>query len=267
MPAINLARLRQQCALLVEQFDQPQAFLRTLHDLLEVNAERTLRPGQAGKHPPLIQTYNVPLPMLRQVTKELSSLAPDHAAQTLALSDALWAEPFLETRLLAASLLGQAPLESFEAVIIRVERWMKDTTEEQLISALIEQGLWRALREQPARLLEQVDLWLGKQDILQQRLGLRVLLRLAIDPDYENLPAILHSLMPFARTVPMALRSEVLDLLAGLAHRSPGETAYFLRQNLEVTENPDTAWLIRQTLPHFPPATKESLRSVLRQIK
>jgi len=267
MPAINLARLRQQSATLVEQFDQPPTFLHTLRDLLELYADRTLRPGQAGNPPPLIQTYNVPLPMLRQLAQELSALAPTNAVRTLALCDALWAEPILETRLLAASLLGQTPLDPFEAVMIRVERWIQVTTEEQLISALIEQGLGHALREQPARLLEQAGVWMVQQDIMQQRLGLRVLLQLATDPDYENLPAILHLLTPFIRAVPLALRSEVEDLSAGLAHRSPGETAYFLRKNSEPPEHPDTAWLIRQTLPHFPPETRDSLRSELRQIK
>jgi len=267
MPAINLARLRQQCATLVEQFDQPQMFLHTLHDLFETYADRALRPGQAGNPPPLIQTYHLPPPMLRQIAQELSSLASANAVQTLALCDALWAQPTLETRLLAIHLLGQVPLDSFEAIMIRAERWIQVTTEEQLINALVQQGLGHARREQPARLLEKVGSWMEMEDVMKQRLGLRALLLLAVDPGYENLPAVLHLLTPFVRAVPLALKPEVLDLLAGLARRSPGETAYFLRQNLEAPENPDTAWLLRQSLRHFPAETKEGLRAVLRQTR
>jgi hypothetical protein len=61
MPAIQPARLRQQAALMVEHFDQPAAFVRSLHHLLEYYADRAHRPGQAGKPPALLAAYNVPL--------------------------------------------------------------------------------------------------------------------------------------------------------------------------------------------------------------
>jgi len=71
-------------------------------------------------------------------------------------------------------------------------------------------------------------------------------------------------LSPFLRTAPLPIRPDVLDVVAGLARRSPRETAFMLRQNLEAPDNPDTSLLIRQSLPHFPKDIQESLRLAVR---
>jgi hypothetical protein len=267
MPAIQLARLRQKSAALAEQYSQPELFLHSLRDLFELYAGRVHRPGQSGEPQSLIQSYNLPKPLLRQIGIELKPVAAQNAPATLALCDLLWEEPYLETRLLAVTLLGHAPLDSIEAILTRVERWTESTGESRLTKSLVQQGLGRVRREQPQRLLNEVKWWLETESLALQSLGLRTLLSLATSPEYDNMPAILHLLTPFVRTTPAAVKPDVLDLLASLASHSPKETAFFLRQNLEALENPDTAWLTRQSLPHFPVDTRDSLRLALRQVR
>jgi len=267
MPAIQMARLRQQSAALVELFDNPKAFIRALNDLFELYSDRVHRAGQAGEPPPLLQAYHVPFPLLRQVVLDLSPNASEDADRTLALCDILWAESFLEPRLLAISMLGKAPLKRMTSILESIQRWAQSTTEERLLNALAEQGLSRVSQENPAQLLEQTRRWLEAEELSLKRLGLQSLLQLIANPDFENLPALLHLLTPYVRIAPLPLRPDVLNLISALAHRSPRETAYFLRQNLEAPENPDAALLIRQSLRHFPDENQASLRAALRQIK
>jgi hypothetical protein len=265
MPAINLPRLKLQAAELAELFDQPEAFLHSLNDLLDLYADRVHRYGQAGDPPPLIQAYHVPPPMLRQLALELNPYAAQDTAHTLALCDLLWGEPLLEPRLLAAMLLGQAPLTPADRILERVGRWAQPIAEDRLINALVQQGLSRVSREQPQRLLQQSEGWLTSDDTGLQRLGLRALLLLASDPGFDNLPAILHQLLPFVRAAPFPVRADVMDVLIALARRSPKETAYTLRQSLEAPDHPETAWLVRQALRYFPAETQASLRAALRK--
>jgi hypothetical protein len=265
MPAINLPRLKLQAAELAGLFDQPEFFLRSLNDLLDLYADRVHRFGQAGEPPPLIQAYNVPPPMLRQLALELNPFAAQDAVYTFALCDLLWAEPMLEPRLLAAMLLGQAPLTDAEAILERVGRWAQPIAEDRLINALVQHGLSRVSREQPQRLLEQSSEWLSSGDTGLERLGLRTLLLLVSDPAFDNLPAVLHQLMPFVRVAPYPIRADIMDVLIALARRSPKETAYTLRQTLEAPDHPETAWLVRQALRYFPAETQASLRAALRQ--
>jgi hypothetical protein len=265
MPAINLSRLKKQSANLAGLFDQPEAFVSALLDLLDAYADRVHRFGQAGEPPPKIKAYNVPSPLLRQLALELKPYAAQDSFHTLSLCDLLWAEPMLEPRLIAAMLLGQAPLTPIEPVLERVKQWSQPLSEDRLLITLVQQGLYRVSQEEPNRLLQQSGEWLGSEDTGLQRLGLKSYQLLVSNPNFDNLPAILHQITPFVRNTPFAIKPDIMDLLIALARRSPKETAYTLRQILEAPEVHDSAWLTRQVMRYFPAETQDSLRAALRQ--
>ena len=130
MPAIQPVRLKRQSALLVEQFNNPAAFIRSLHHLLDFYADRVHRPGQAGEPSPLIQAYRVKPPILRQILMDLEPLAKEKPDQALELCDQLWEQPYLEFRHLSASILGVIPLSSSAAILERVRGWIRQDTED-----------------------------------------------------------------------------------------------------------------------------------------
>ena len=78
------------------------------------------------------------------------------------------------------------------------------------------------------------------------------------------MPVFYKLLTPFVRVAPPQLRPDILDAIQGLALLSPKETAFFLSINLEAPDNPSTAWLIRQSMVHFPEETQDFLRNALR---
>jgi hypothetical protein len=264
MPAITLPRLRQQAALLANSFDQPDAFVRSLHHLLEFYADRTQRPGQAGEPAPLIQSYHVPPPVLRQILLELSPLAQVDPAGGLALCDRLWEEPFLEFRTLAASLLGILPAQPAGPILDRIERWGQQHTEARLSNLLVRDGLSRARKEEPQKVLARLKGWLASPDPIILQMGLQALLSSLSTESDENLPAYFRLLNPFIRVIPAGLRPDLLDVLHALARRSPKETAYFFQQTLEMPKSPDTGWLVRQCLEDFPPEIRIILSAASR---
>ncbi len=253
VPAIQPALLRQQAALLVEHFADPPAYIRSLHYLLDFYADRARRPGQAGMPPPITSAYNVRPPVLRMILQELTPLAIEAPETGLALCDALWAEPNLEFRSLAAMLLGQIPPSPPERIITRLKTWLVPDLEFYLIEALMNHALGRLRQEHPQSMIRLIQDWLESTKPLYQQLGLRALLPLVENPQFENLPVFYRMIQPLACNVPPGLRPDLLDVLVALAHRSPQETAYFLRQTLNYPDAADTAWLIRQLLNEFPP--------------
>ena len=267
MPAIQPARLRQQAALLAEHFGDPPAYTRSLHYLLDYYADRARRPGQSGKPPPLITAYNVRLPVLRLILQETLPLAANDPQASLALCDALWEEPYLEIRNLATMLLGQLPPQPPEPITQRVKSWLTAELDEYLITALLTNSLDRLRKEEPQHIVELIQEWLNEPGIFYQQVGLQALLFLIQDPNFENLPAFYRMLQPLARSTPIPLRPDLLDVLKVLAQRSPQETAYFLRQTLETPNATDTPWLIRQTLHHFPDDLHRSLHESLRDLE
>ena len=266
MPAIQLARLKIQSANLAKSFANPGTFVGGLHELLDFYADRTRRPGQAGKPPPLHFAYNVPTPVLRWVLKELTPLVKDNPQAGFTLCDALWAESYFEFRLLAASLLGEIRPSAPNDCLKRVDKWTTPQTEDRLINVVVKEGLEYLRQNYPDQYMNQVEIWLNSKEIHNKKLGLRAMSALIAAQDFENLPALYRILAPQIREVPGKLKPDMLDTIKALAQRFPNEVAFFLKQNLEIkTDNPGTSWLIRNSLRYFPNNIQTSLRTALHQ--
>jgi hypothetical protein len=147
---------------------------------------------------------------------------------------------------------------------LRIRTWIKPELEDYLINALLTHGLVYLRQQEPEAIIRLVQNWLLSEDRFARLLGLRALIPMIEDPGFENLPVFFRMIQPITRTTQPALRQELLDVLAALASRSPKETAYFLRQTLDMPGATDTPWLIRQSLGKFPPDIQTSLRAAVR---
>ena len=264
MPAIQPARLKKQALDLAAKFDNPAAFVRELHSLLDRYTDHTHRSGQAGEPFPLVSAYNTPPPVIRQVWVELIQQAKAHPEGILPLCDALWAEPNFDLQLLATRLLGQASVVPIAPILERVHAWVGTGLNKRLLDGLLIYGLEQLRLRDPAQVLSLVSDWLNSRDLSLQQSGLHALVILSNYPGIENLPSVLKLITPYVRTAPSRLKPDILALLTVLAHTSPSETAYLLRQNLAAPDNPDTAWIIRQVLEEFPEDTRSTLRVAMK---
>lgn len=264
MPAIQPARLKQQAVLLAESYNRPAAFVRSLHHLLDFYSDRAHRTGQTATPRTLLQAYHVRPPVLRQLTLELAPYVENDPQAALDLCRTLWNESYLEFRLLAVSVLGRIGSEFSEPVLTQAITWLGARPENTLISAILEQGLGGIRKDRPDRMVEQIESWLGSGETYWQQVGLRALLLVIADPEYQSVPSFFRMVQPLVRNSPSALRPYVTGAVRALAGRSPQETAFFLRQCLQMPESPDTPWLIRRVLPELPAAQQERLRQALR---
>jgi hypothetical protein len=264
MPAIHLAQLKLRCAHLAEQFGQTDLLISELRNLLESYSNRAHRPGQAGTPPPLLPSFNVPKPVLRQVLIELSPLAAADAENGLALCDAMWLQPWFEFRYLASNLLSHIPLDNPDQVLERVVGWTGSYPEARLLDAIMDLGTKRLRSEMPDEWIRQIENWLTDPDPRLQKTGVNALIPLIASGDYDNLPVFYRLLAPVARNIPDHLREDTREVLVALARRSPIETAYYLGQYLEATGSPDSAWLARQCMPYFSKESQDLLRAKIR---
>lgn len=264
MPAIQLARLKQQAVLISGSFDRPEAFVSGFLAVLNFYADRTFRPGQTGAPSTLLPAYNVPKPVLRQVQGELAPLVNANPDRALELADLLWTKEVLECKLLAAALLNDLPLERAEDVIARAQKWLPDQVEPRLVEAFFEQSLIRICNKLPELFMEMTEKWMSSLRLEDKKLALRALRALVDDETFINLPYVFRQITPLVREVPSRLRSALLEVVEACARRSAGEAAYFLRQTLTMEDNPSAAWVTRQCLHVFPEENRESLRAALR---
>ena len=266
MPVIQPDRLKQQAAELGQNISDPRRFISQLDSLLNSYAERAIRPRIAGEPSALLEKYAVPPPVLRYILLALGSFAEQDPASALVLCDNLWQEPNLEYRTLAIGLLGLIPASEINQILTRAKRWAQEESDRRLVLSVFEQGLAAVRKEHPGQLLELAQEWLQEPGSDRQRLGLQVLLTLAQEPGYENLPVFYKILIPIVVQIKSDLRPELLDIVLALARRSPRETTYFVQEILQIPGCLSAGWLARQLLPHLPETVAPALRQALHAV-
>jgi hypothetical protein len=265
MPAINLARLKTQAARLSEKFSEPEAFVRGLNELLDYYTNRTIRATQIAQRLSL-PTYSTPTPILRQIQAELLPLAGTHPVEALALTDALWKAGTLETRLLAAYLLGTIPPALAIPALTRLPDWVAQSTDKEIRTALLTDAFARLRRENPETLFILLEDWLKSPRFSLQLLGMRALIPMLTDPHFENLPAVFRILKPALRSAGPVTQLELQACLATLGQVSLTETLAFLREIIGDNPAPLMLRTFRRILVGLSPELQSGLREMLREL-
>ena len=264
MPAIDLARLKTQAARLSEKFGEPEAFVHDLNDLLDYYSNRTIRAAQIAQRLS-VPTYRTPGPVLRQIKNELAALAEPHPTEAAALTKALWEAGSLESRLLAAHLLGNIPAAEAIPVLTRLPLWLGQSTDKEIRAALLTEALARVRWENPEAFFILLDSWLGSPRPALQIWGLRGLIPLLKDPHFENLPAVFRILRPAVEVAGPATQLDLQACLAALEQVSLTETLAFLRTILEDSPSLVLLRTMRYILPVFSPKMQTALREILHE--
>jgi hypothetical protein len=265
MPAIDLARLKKQTTHLADLFDQPSIFLREHREILDYYVNRSLR-SQGVAPSSVLPTYRTPPVVLRQIETELGPVAEKQPFQALELADALWDEGWLETRLLAAYVLGRIPPQE-ERLLARLTAWTQAVRDPSVRAALLTTSLTRLRRETPDLFLVLVKEWLHPARQRMWSNGIQALVPLISSPDFDNLPPIFEIVEPILKASPAALQFDMQELITALYRASPDETIYFIQQIIKETKNPLPAVALRRMSPDLPQELQVNLREILRKIK
>ena len=263
MPAIDLARLRKQTAHLADIFDQPVEFLREHREILDHYVNRTLR-SLAVAPSSVLPTYRTPPVVLRHIENELGPVAEKQPIQALELADVLWDEGWLETRLLAAYLLGRIPPQE-ERLLARLTAWTQAVRDPSVRAALLTTSLTRLRRETPDLFLILVKEWLHPARQRMWSNGIQALVPLISSEEFDNLPPIFEIIEPILKAAPAGLQFDLQELITALYQASPDETTYFLQQILKGTKSPLPVVALRRMSPELPQELQISLREILRE--
>jgi len=264
MPTVQLARLHQEAAQLSTHFAKPNEYLHALENLLESYSVPVHRQGRVRGMRPVLFSYEVPPPVLKQLHLEMALQASQQPSEALALADALWTRRFIETRLLAARLLGVVPISDPVEITSRLEGWAEENREEVLAPELWVYGALYICAQFPDEVISFVARLLASKQIRKQVLGLGTLQTLLSNNRYDNLPLLFNQLNDISKDPAKKLRPHLADLLASLAQRTPKETVYFLQQRLAESPSEGTNWVARQVLKSLPDDGREQLRQALK---
>jgi len=265
MPAIQPARLKIQISNLASRFSAPGEFVIALKDLLDFYSDRTRKPGRGAQTISLLQAYNVPRQVIRQIEGVIRPLIEANSDQALELADILWQDHWLECRVLALTILGWTSSHPPESVIDRIQAWSKQCGDDRTLQASLAKGLSSLWKSHPDSFFSLLGTWVTATDPKSRKLGLRIIPTLVNDHTFPYLPNLFNFLALHIQRLSQVSDPDLLAAVCSLAERSPQETAYFLRRNLAVSGNIHVVTLIRQSLTAFPSPVKEDLLEFLHQ--
>jgi hypothetical protein len=212
----------------------------------------------------VLPAYRAPQAVLRQIEMELAPLAGAFPDQAMALTDALWKDGHLETRLLAATLLGRIHPET-PLLLERITAWVSRARDNQVRTALLSVSLARLRRESPSEFLRLVAGWFDPSTIKMWSNGIHALLPLIEDVSYDNLPPVYDAVHVVVETAPSMLQNDLVDLIRALYAASPVETSYFLRQTLAASNSPHVPMTFRRILPSLPEELQPMILEIVRR--
>jgi hypothetical protein len=261
-----MTRLKSQITGLVWKFTSPEDFRRAVCELFDQYADRAYRAGEVVQAERRALAYHAPPLVLRQLELELSRHISENPEAALSAADALWKDAYLEPRLVAAFLLGQAPVDPPDGVLARLEAWCLPKEDRQALDGLFERGTERLRREQDRHWLGLVQAWLNQNRPPYDSMAMRALLPAIRDRQFENFPPIYQLIGPLLSSNAVIVQNNLLEVLEALARRSPTETAFFLRQSISLNPHPAILSIARRTLPALPENVRETLKAALKNV-
>jgi len=264
MPAINLPRLKIQTAKLMDRFDDPEEFLRELHNLFELYAHRTLRKGAILSPISVLPSYRVSPPVIRQLEFELGARTRTDPEHSLVIADLLWEDAYYETRLLAAYLLGRMT-PGGEDYLERLTAWVSETRDPAILNTLLTTSLMRLRTENTDDFLLLMERWAHPSSKKMTPSVMVALVPLLKDKNFHNLPPVFNIVQPLVESASATTQQELSALVIALYDASPVETTFFLRQLVTISSRPHTIQNIRRILPTLPQPLQDELRETIRR--
>lgn len=264
MAAIDLTRLNQQIAGLVDFYLDPPVFQARLHALLDFYHRYSHRKQRDSIPSTFMRVYDLPPQVIPQIEAGLKALpAAANPSATFALADHLWQDDYFEARDLAVFLLGKLPITEEDALLDWIFARLQQPLDRAVAQALLckasatiqaqhPQGwdnlIWRLLQEPNTRL---------------NNFGLLALILSIPQKSLTEFPAIYRSIRPFLQAYSDDLEVNLSRVVALLAQRSPEETAYLLKEVLADTSGKTLEQRVRSYLGFFDDDLKASLQSAL----
>lgn len=263
MPAIPLAKIREDVDEVCLHFVDTPAFLTRLEALFSSYANYAYKP--ASELPKLrgVSFFNSPPLLSSQVLLQTRPLLEVDPAHTDAILTALWNSKHYEFKLLAVHLLRTLSAKHPDEALERLNSWLTPDLHAYFKQQLFTTGAESLVINHSDKWLAQVKTWLNSDKLDDQKTGMLAATSLAQNVTFENLPPIFTAITRLVLLTNQNTFFELLDLLSALAHRAPAETAYFIRQIIGLGLTEQSARLLRKTISAFPEADQPRLRKLL----
>ena len=263
MAAIDLTRLKQQIAGLVDSYLDPPVFQARLHALLDCYHRYSHRKQRDSIPSTFMRVYDLPPQVIPQIEAGLKALPAANPSATFALADHLWQDDYFEARDLAAFLLGKLPVTEEDALLEWIFARLQEPLDRAVAQALLSKASATIQAQHPQGWDNLIWRLLQEPDTRLNNFGLSALIQSIPQKSLAEFPTIYRSIRPFLQASSDDLEVNLSRVVALLAQRSPEETAYLLKEVLADTSGRTLERRVRSYLGFFEDDLKAGLQTAL----
>jgi len=264
MPAIQLERLLQQIKQFLDPALSPQQFSSNLIELLEAHANLSYRPGTEIQVKNIILSYKPGPLVMYQIQNKLTTIGQTYPQKALLFADQIWLHDFLETKQLAAVIIGALPVEYFTEASHHLETWFHTTADKQIRYYLLQLGSENIRKNNLKEWLKIIQDSVGTSDLQKIHFGINAIEILAEDKSFENYPVIYAITNQIVERKKDNFTNTLVKIYQAIISRAPNETAYFLQHSLLSAPTEQKIKFIRRCINFFPPEQQKKLRAAIK---
>lgn len=264
MPAIQLERLLQQIKQSLDPAFSPKQFSANLIELLQVHANLSYRPGTEIQVKNIIQSFKPGPLVMYHVQNKLTAISQTDPQQALRYADQIWQHDYLETKQMAAVMIGALPVENFYDASQRLEAWFHATTDKQIRYHLLHLGSENIRKNNLKDWLKMIHDWVNSGDLQKIHLGINAIEILVEDKSFENYPVIYAITNQVIEQKQDNITNILIKIYQTIIARAPNETAYFLQHSLLSAPTEQKIKFIRRCINFFPTKQQKKLREAIK---
>lgn len=264
MPAVNLIQLRAQLNRLLWNFTDPEAFRHELMELLEKFAYTAYRPGAEAMSISAGPEVQISQIVLRELNLALIPVIREQPNSALAVCDRLWNDENVSICMIGSRILGEIPIEHADMVLNRAGEYAMTGVKRLTARALLRNASTTILRTDPNILLRKVRGWYVDTNPARHLLCIEGTAILAEEDAFENLPALFTLVEALLEEANTKTAGSLTGVLSVLLKRSPMETTFIIRKQLERDPSLTVQRIIRKLIPELPEASQASIKAALR---
>ena len=263
MPAIKLAELRKRTNKLSQLSENPNRLVNEIKLILSEYGNKTFHGIYNPNTVFPLKSFFVSPHVLNEIIKTLLLNKPDKQFINN-LSNRLWSENYIETKIIAIELQNNSLCKETEKTLRIIEQWITQTIDRRLTQSYIKIGT--TLLVCKANSTGETFLWNWLTDNHKNKVivALSLVTELIQRDRFENIPQLFNSIRPLLEKHDSQLIKPLENLFLQLLEKHKNETMHFIKLNLATETSVYVKRIVMQLIKKVDLETKNALRNLMR---
>jgi 3-methyladenine DNA glycosylase AlkD len=252
--------IQKQATQLVGKADNPEEFVKELHNILKVNANPKTQASYQRIIPKMGKSFGTPLPVLRTIATELGKCGQKTPRQVLSLLEILWAKGSFEERQIVGKAIERVAKKHPKECLKLTSPLLNDLDNWAVCDNLACFGMEPITIQHTDEVLALCQKWIKSDNKWTRRFAVVTLRAFKKMPTSDKVFKILDEVM---QEEEWDVKKAVTWILREITKKNPEAISKFLQEWAKRGSNKHTRWIIKDGMRKLPSNDQQKIRFLL----